>query len=184
MFSSFFIRPQARLSTARLLCAAGTGAAVIAVLSLLGSATNLPLLAAAFGSSCVLVFTLPDSPLSKPVNVIGGHVLSAAVGLIARFTLPTAWWSLALAVGVALAVMAALRVTHPPAGGTPIAIMLAQEGWWYLLTPILIGSIIVSLGGTIFRYVSASLARRRDRELARLEREVRAAAPAAQNAAR
>lgn len=154
MFSTLLARTQPKLSLARICAAAVGGAAVIAVLSLLGGVFNLPLLAAAFGSSCVLVFTLPDSPLSKPINVIGGHLLSAAVGLLVRFTMPTAWWSLALAVGVALALMAAMRVTHPPAGGTPIAVLLAQEGWAYLFAPILIGSIIVAVGGTLFRAAS------------------------------
>ncbi|MFV0435246.1 MAG: HPP family protein [Leucobacter sp.] len=158
--ASYFARPQAAMPWPRIAAAAAAGAITIAVLGLLSDSTGFPLLVATFGSSCVLVFTLPDSPLSRPANVIGGHVAAALCGLLARFALPEAWWSLALGVGAALALMAALRVTHPPAGGTPIAIMLAHEGWGYILAPILLGAIIVAVCGSIYRSLSAAARKR------------------------
>lgn len=161
MRSSLFTRAQPRLPASRIAVAAAGGAATIAVLGLLGESLGFPVLVAAFGSSCVLVFTLPESPLSQPVNIVGGHVTAALCGLLARFTLPDTWWSLAIAVGAALAVMAALRVTHPPAGGTPIAIMLADEGWSYLLTPILLGSITIAACGITSRALVSAAERRR-----------------------
>lgn len=49
-----------------------------------------------------------------------------------------------MSVGVAMAAMAALRVIHPPAGGTPIAIMISHAGWDYLFTPVLAGAVILA----------------------------------------
>jgi CBS-domain-containing membrane protein len=127
------------------------GALTIAVLSLTGDIVGTPILNAAFGSSCVLVFLLPDAPLSQPLNVVGGHLVSALCGAVAHAFLPTTWWSLALSVGAAMAAMASLRIIHPPAGGTPIAILLAHEGWGYLLTPVLAGSLILTTCALLYR---------------------------------
>ncbi|UBH06674.1 hypothetical protein K8P10_002185 [Leucobacter sp. Psy1] len=85
------------------------------------------ILIAAFGSSCVLVFLLPDAPLSRPLSVVGGHSIAALCGLLAHTVFPTRWWSLGISVGVAMAAMALARVIHPRAGGTPIAILLTHE---------------------------------------------------------
>ncbi|WP_053352398.1 HPP family protein [Leucobacter musarum] len=183
MLRSFFVRSQARVSWLRIGFGALTGAAVVALISVYGGTLGHPLLVAAFGSSCVLVFTLPDSPLSQPINVLGGHIVAAAVGIGASLVMPIAPWSLGVAVGVALAAMAALRMTHPPAGGTPIAIMLANEQWWQLVPLILGGAGIIALGGALYRAAFSAIARHRDRALVRAEAErKRAAAEAEEDA--
>lgn len=120
------------------------GAFTIALLGFTGDFFGVPLLIAAFGSSCVLLFLVPDSPFSRPVSVVGGHVVAATCGLLIHSVLPTAWWSLGIAVGLAMIGMASLRVIHPPAGGTPIAILLSHQGWDYLLMPVLVGSLVLS----------------------------------------
>ena len=176
MIRSFFVRSQARVPWLRIGFGALTATAVVALISVYGGTLGHPLLVAAFGSSCVLVFTLPDSPLSQPVNVLGGHIIAAAVGIGASLVLPIAPWSLGVAVGVALAVMAALRMTHPPAGGTPIAIMLADEHWWQLVPLILGGAGIIAFGGALYRAAFSAVARHRDRALVRAEAERQRAA--------
>lgn len=142
---------QPRAPWSAILVAALGGALTIAVLSLTGDAVGTPILIAAFGPSCVLVFLLPDAPLSQPVNVVGGHMVSALCGVAAHALLPTAWWSRGLSMGAAIAAMAALRIIHPPAGGTPIAILLAHAGWDYLLTPVLAGSLILTACALLYR---------------------------------
>ena len=143
-----------------ILAASIGGALTIAVLGAAGEFTGTPLLIAAFGSSCVLVFLLPQAPLSQPLNVVGGHCVAALCGLLAHVVLPTAWWSLGLAVGVAMAAMAALRVIHPPAGGTPIAIMLTHEGWEYLFTPVLLGALVLTTCALTYRWILKRLSLR------------------------
>src|SRR5438045_9304637 len=57
------------------------GFVTIYLLARLSATLGAVLLIAPFGASCVLVFALPHSPLAQPRNVIGGHFISAFVGL-------------------------------------------------------------------------------------------------------
>lgn len=108
---------------------------------------------APFGATCVLLFSLPNSPLSQPANVIGGHLISSIIGIICYQFLPTDWWSLGLAVGVTIAVMAIFRVTHPPAGANPLVIFIGGFGWEYLLFPVVAGSIILTLFSWVYHKI-------------------------------
>lgn len=127
------------------------GCLAIASVALASQATGNPWLMAPFGATCVLLFSVPASPLSQPANVVGGHLVAALVGLIMLAFLPVAWWSMALAVGLAIALMALLRVTHPPAGANPLVMLLAANsageapGVDFLLFPVLSGSILLVL---------------------------------------
>ncbi|MDF4740518.1 HPP family protein, partial [Vibrio parahaemolyticus] len=49
----------------------------------------------------------------------------------------------ALAVGMAIAVMMLTRTTHPPAGADPIVVILGAYSWSYLVTPVLVGSLVI-----------------------------------------
>ncbi len=130
---------------------AGIGAAIaIGILGMLTSLTTVVLIMAPFGASCVLLFSAPAVPLSQPVNVVGGHIVSAAVGLILLWILPNAWWAVALAVGAAITAMALLRVTHPPAGANPLVIFALTPGPLFLITPVAIGAILLVIIATAY----------------------------------
>ena len=144
---------QIRLPWHVIVAASLAGAATISVLSVTGDTVGTPILIAAFGSSCVLVFLMPDTPLARPVNVIGGHVISAFVGLVVLAVLPVNGWSIGISVGAAMAAMASARVIHPPAGGTPIAVMLTHAGWDYLFTPVLAGAVILCGCALVYRFI-------------------------------
>lgn len=107
----------------------------------LGSVTAEPFLIAPFGASCVLLFGVPKSPLAQPANVIGGHMLAAVVALGFRSFLPPDWWAVAIVVGLVIGLMVAVRLTHPPAGATPVVIMLSDPGPMFLLEPMLVGTV-------------------------------------------
>ncbi len=124
----------------------GLGGAIgIFLLAVLTERGGTLLLMAPFGASCVLLFSVPNSPLSQPVNVVGGHLVSSAIGVVLVLLVPPS--SLALGAGVALAIafMALLRVTHPPAGADPIVIILGAKGLSFLLFPVLTGSVSLVL---------------------------------------
>lgn len=120
------------------------GTAGIFMLSVLGEYTGVPWLMAPFGATCVLLFAVPASPLAQPRNVIGGHIVTAFIGILVLYVAGSSSLALALAVGLAIMLMQALRVVHPPAGANPVVIILAGKsviGLSFLITPVLIGSV-------------------------------------------
>src|SRR5687767_6271901 len=93
----------------------GIGAMLaIALVGLMAVYTGLPMLIAPFGATAVLLFGQPKSPLAQPANIIGGYVLAAFVASAALWLFPESWAASAAAVGISIALMAMLRVTHPP----------------------------------------------------------------------
>jgi CBS-domain-containing membrane protein len=115
----------------------------IGVTGWLSHVSGTPWLMASFGASCVLAFGVPDSPLAQPRSIIGGHLISTAVGLLILHTLGSDWWAGAIAVGLALAVMQQTRTLHAPAGANPLVVISAGASFSFLLTPVLIGSLVI-----------------------------------------
>jgi CBS-domain-containing membrane protein len=85
----------------------------IGAVAIITSATKTPLVLGSFGASCVLLFSYPDNPFSQPRNVIGGHFLTSLTGLAYLSALGSSWWSLALALATAVALMHVTRTVHP-----------------------------------------------------------------------
>lgn len=107
--------------------------------------SGIPWLMAPFGASCVLAFGVPDSPLAQPRSIIGGHLISTAVGLCVGGLWGSGWIACALAVGLALAMMQLTRTVHAPAGADPLIVMAAHAPVSYLVSPVLAGSLIIVL---------------------------------------
>ena len=107
-------------------------------------------LIASFGSSMVLLYGYPESPFAQPKNVFFGHLLTAAVGLIFLHLVPLPLYLVVpLAVGFGVGLIILFNVTHPPAGGNPIIVIMGSVSIDYLLNPIIIGSIIILVFGVI-----------------------------------
>ena len=107
-------------------------------------------LIASFGSTMVLLYGYPESPFAQPKNIILGHFLTAFIGIIFLNFVPLPiFLNIPLAVGFGVMFMILLKVTHPPAGGNPIIVIIGSVSFDYLLTPVLIGSIIVVMFGII-----------------------------------
>jgi CBS-domain-containing membrane protein len=107
------------------------------------------LLIGSFAASAVLLFAAPKSPLAQPRNLLGGHALSAVIGVSVRLALPEPLWlSAALAVATAIAVMHMTKTLHPPGGATAfIAVTggpkLTALGYLYVVSPALAGALIL-----------------------------------------
>ena len=107
-------------------------------------------LIASFGSTMVLLYGYPESPFAQPKNIILGHILTAFIGVIFLNFIPLPIFiNIPLAVGFGVMFMILFKVTHPPAGGNPIIVIIGSVSFDYLLTPVLIGSIIVVMFGVI-----------------------------------
>ena len=99
---------------------------------------------ASFGSSMVLLYGYPESPFAQPKNVFFGHVLTAIVGMIFLYFIPLPLYlTIPLAVGFGVGLMILFNVTHPPAGGNPIIVIMGSVSVDYILTPVISGSIII-----------------------------------------
>ena len=107
-------------------------------------------LLASFGSSMVLLYGYPESPFAQPKNVFFGHLVTAIVGLFFLNFVPLPiFLTIPLAVGVGVGLMILLNVTHPPAGGNPIIVIIGGVSFEYLISPIILGSIIVLVFGVV-----------------------------------
>ena len=101
-------------------------------------------LIASFGSSMVLLYGYPESPFAQPKNVFFGHLITTAIGLIFLNFVPfPIYIIIPLAVGFGVGFMILLNVTHPPAGGNPIIVIIGSVSFDYLLSPVISGSLII-----------------------------------------
>lgn len=123
---------------------------------------DLSLMIGSFGASAVLVYGAVRSPLAQPRNLVGGHVISAFVGVICwKLFHHHPWLAEALAVATAIALMHATRTLHPPGGATAlIAVIGSPEihklGFFYVLMPATIGSLILLAVAILVNNLSAS----------------------------
>ncbi len=110
-------------------------------------------LVGSFGASAVLIYGHTQSPLAQPRNLVGGHILSALVGVTIRYLIPFPEWqwaACALAVALALIVMQVTKTVHPPGGATALLAIIGSEkirslGYWYALSPVASGVAIMLL---------------------------------------
>jgi CBS domain-containing membrane protein len=141
-------------------------------LTVCGQGPGTVLLVASMAASAVLLFAVPHGALSQPWSVIGGHILSAFVGVSCQSLFPDYFWTSALAVGLAVAAMHYLRCIHPPGGATALTAVIGGAdvhalGFLYLFTPILVNVLAILTAAIIFNSVfswrryPAHLARRR-----------------------
>ena len=126
-------------------------AITIGALTYLTYKTTLGLfLIASFGSSMVLLYGYPESPFAQPKNIFFGHLLTALVGIIILNFVPLPIFiTIPIAVGLGVGLMILFNVTHPPAGGNPIIVIIGSVSLEYLINPIITGSIIVLAFGIV-----------------------------------
>ena len=123
----------------------------IGLLTLLTYKTELGIfLIASFGSTMVLLYGYPESPFAQPKNVFFGHLLTSVVGVICLYLIPLPDYILIpIAVGLGVGLMILFNVTHPPAGGNPVIIIIGGVSINYLFSPIITGSILILVFGVV-----------------------------------
>jgi CBS-domain-containing membrane protein len=117
--------------------------------SLIFEGTDLTLVIGSFGASAVLLYGAIRSPLAQPRNLLGGHILSAIIG-VASYNLlhQHMWLAASVAVATAIAVMHATKTLHPPGGATALIAVIGGKsihaiGYWYVLVPAGLGALIL-----------------------------------------
>ncbi len=110
--------------------------------------TDLVMLIGSFGASAVLIYGAVKSPLAQPRNFVGGHVVSALVGVSFYKLIPLTWLACSLAVATAIAVMHLTKTLHPPGGATALIAVIGSDkihalGYMYVVAPVAVGAIIM-----------------------------------------
>ncbi|MCG9792415.1 HPP family protein [Flavobacterium algicola] len=102
-----------------------------------------------FGASSVLIYGIIQSPFSQPRNLIGGHVISAIIGVTIHQLVPEPLWLAApLAVSLSIIAMQITKTLHPPGGATALIAIIGTDkiknlGYWYVISPVLVGCLIL-----------------------------------------
>lgn len=115
-----------------------------------------------FGASSVLVYGIIESPFSQPRNLIGGHLVSAFTGVTVNLLLPdTVYIAAPLAVSLSIVLMQITKTLHPPGGATALIAIIGTEkikdlGYWYLVSPVLTGVLILFFAALIFNNMTSS----------------------------
>lgn len=100
-------------------------------------------LIASFGASTAIVFGTPGGRLARPRNVFFGHVASSAIGLVCYTLMGCTWYSIAIAVVLAVVFMVFTDTFHPPGGATAILTVMSSPQWWFVIMPVAVGALIL-----------------------------------------
>ncbi|AGF77354.1 CBS-domain-containing membrane protein [Desulfocapsa sulfexigens DSM 10523] len=109
--------------------------------------SDLVMIIGSFGASAVLIYGAIRSPLAQPRNLVGGHILSAIIGVFCYQTFHGQMWlAAALAVATAIAVMHATCTLHPPGGATALIAVIGSDnvhalGYLYVIVPVALGAV-------------------------------------------
>ncbi|UZE96965.1 HPP family protein [Alkalimarinus alittae] len=135
------------------------GIAIVYLLSLrIEGATPSALIVASTGASAVLVFAVPHGALSQPWPVLGGHIISAIIGVACFQSFDNVIVASATAVGLSILAMYYLRCLHPPGGATALLAVIGGEpihnmGFGFVIDPILTNVSILLLTAVAFNYL-------------------------------
>jgi CBS-domain-containing membrane protein len=123
---------------------------------------GLLLIIGSFGASAVLIYGAVRSPLAQPRNLIGGHILSAFIGVTAQQLFGgEPWLAAALAVSLSIALMHLTTTLHPPGGATALIAVIGGEsvhqlGYLYLLIPVALGAAVMLLVALVVNNLAKS----------------------------
>jgi CBS domain-containing membrane protein len=114
-----------------------------------------------FGATSVLIYGAIQSPLAQPRNLIGGHLISALIGVTIYKLIPDIiWLSAPLAVALSIVLMQITKTLHPPGGATALIAVIGSEkikalGYFYVLSPVLSGIIVLLIVALIFNNLTS-----------------------------
>lgn len=123
---------------------------------------DLSLMIGSFGASAVLAYGAVRSPLAQPRNLVGGHMVSALIGVICwKLLHQNLWLAESVAVATAIAGMHATRTLHPPGGATALIAVIGSPdihklGFLYVLLPATIGPLILLAVALLVNNIPAS----------------------------
>ena len=118
-----------------------------------------------FGASSVLIFGTPNVPYAQPRNLLGGHLISALIGVtIAQYVILPIEFQAALVVSLAILFMLLTNTVHPPGGATGLIAVIGHDGvhemgYHFVLQPVLSGLLIMLVIALLFNNLSSDCER-------------------------
>lgn len=108
------------------------------------NSTSQLILVASMGASSVLLFIVPNSPLSQPWQFIGGQLVSALSGVLSADFVADKVWAAGLAAGLSIFLMLVLRCLHPPGAATALTPVLSPipVNYGFILYPVAINVLL------------------------------------------
>lgn len=119
-------------------------------------------LVGSFGASAVLIYGAPQAEFSQPRNLLGGHIISAFIGISVYQYIPLNLELLsAIAVSLSVVAMHYTVTLHPPGGATALIAVIGSDnihglGYLYVISPIAIGAIIMLLVALVINNLSSN----------------------------
>ena len=112
------------------------------------SADGTHIILASTGATAILVFGMPHVPASQPWNIVGGHLVSAFVGVTCYLLIPVDILAASVSIPLAMLAMHSLRCMHPPGGATAITAVIGGESvhhlsYAFMIVPVFFNSIII-----------------------------------------
>ena len=132
-----------------------SAALVISILAFLTLETSAGIwLMFSFGATVFIVFVLYNLETAQPKNIFFGHLVSILVGVIVNELFGLSFYSLGLAVGIAIILMVYLKVMHPPAASNPLVAISMDLSFDFIIFPVVVGTIVIILASiTINRFI-------------------------------
>ena len=114
-----------------------------------------PAVIASMGAAAVIVFQFPESLAARVWPILGGHLVSALIGVTVSQLIPDRMIAGGVAVGLSLWAMAMLRCMHPPGGGTALVAVLGGDaiqdaGYRFVLLPTFINALLLAGFASLF----------------------------------
>jgi CBS-domain-containing membrane protein len=106
--------------------------------------TAYPMAAIPFATSIVLVISQPNAVPAQPRALIGGHLISALVGLLVLALAGPGPVAAAIGVGLAVLAMMLTETLHPPAGINPLLVVAGNLPWTFIVAPVLVGALMLA----------------------------------------
>ena len=111
-------------------------------------AEGTPMVLASTGASAMLIFGIPQSPVSQPWPVVGGHLISAFIGITAYYLIPNSIVASSVAIGLAMLAMHHTGSMHPPGGATAVTAVIGgasvhELGYYFIIVPVFFNSMIL-----------------------------------------
>lgn len=125
----------------------GVGAFIgLSLIGMIAEQSNTMMIIAPFGATAVLLFSAPQSPFSRPLNIFGGYFISTVLGAAVLEYTSGGWLSVGIGLGITIMLMHLVKVVHPPAGANFLIVTQGHLSF-YLLWPLFTGLILLIVVG-------------------------------------